>query len=195
MTQDDAPKLYQLAKSVCGKHDDINGAVSALMNRVKRLSKSSRETVIAEALAWACREAVYDARHVATTRLKFSPGHCTTRTASAMAAVNGAAARSLLNMTMPDGRLLGDYVGSELEPVAADADEKARGFAQNAAFFRRMAALAGDRVVRKAVSDSQARDEWEKVTKCAGEAKPALNTIADVPTRKTTKRAPVVAHV
>ena len=161
-------KLRDLAKEACEKHDKIESAINYVLRRLDD-DPELKARLLTEMVACAVRRNIHYVRHETLTAVKM-PNVCT-RGANAVAIAGRVKAASLLDTwVMPDGRRLGDYKGTELKPLAANEANLAAGHEANAAFYGRLAKLAGDNKVRSAVDADRARAIWDAIRKNQSEA-------------------------
>lgn len=162
------PKLRDLAIEACDKHDKIESAINYVLRRLDD-DPALKARLLTEIVACAIRRHVHDVRHDNLTAAKCA-NRCT-RGADAIAIAGRVKAESLLDTwIMPDGRRLGDYKGTELKPLSVNEANLAAGHTANAAFYGRLAKIAGDNKVRTVVNADHARKLWDAIRKNQCEA-------------------------
>lgn len=162
------PKLRDLAVEACSKHDKIESAINYVLRKLDD-NPALKAKLLTEIVACAIRRHIHNVRHDNLTATK-RPNICT-RGADAVAIAGRLKAESLLDTwIMPDGRRLGDYTGTELKPLAVNESNLAAGHMANAAFYGRLAKLAGDNKIRTSVPADRARSIWDAIRKGQSEA-------------------------
>jgi len=184
-------ELRTLARKYAEKFDNPEAAVEALRNDVMALLDGEQDQAVLDAISEGCGSAVYQIRHAERERTKqrFLPGNAN-RPSSVMSGVSDAIGASILDQwILDDGRKLGDVLGTELRDFAANDRGKARGFIENATFYERIAAIAGNKRVRDAVKPDKAEKLWREVRGDEPTAKVAAKP------KRPIKGAPGVAAV
>jgi hypothetical protein len=155
------PKLRDLAIEACKRHDKIESAINYVLRKLED-DPNLKQRLLTEIIACAIRQNIHAVRHTNLTAVKWS-NRCT-RGAAAVAIAGRVKAASLLDTwIMPDGRRLGDFKGTELQPLAANEANLAAGHEANSAFYFKLAKLAGDNKVRSAVDADRARAIWDAI--------------------------------
>lgn len=155
--------LYQLAQDAIQRTNDIDEAASDVMQRIKATKGEAYRGLVSEAIRRAAFEAVYDARHSMRDTVRRDPG-TTGRGANAVAAANQAITESLLDgWTLPDGTVLGDATGHQLQHHSERESALAAGHLKNSAFFNQLASVCGNRRVRRVCSEAKVRKLWQNV--------------------------------
>ena len=162
------PEVRALVKESQGKFDKIDDVVTHCWSKLRR-KKVLFEEVVSELALMGLRETVYDIRHENLTKLKF-PATSTTRGPEAIASLANVAAASLLNSwTMPDGRVLGDVLGSELPAFSTTEFQTAHGHRLSARFYQSLSNKVGsDDRVRDSLNDGEVRSIWNTILGTTG---------------------------
>ena len=169
MTEEIRNELYGLCKAACAEHDDIDEATLAVQESL--CDDAPLRERLRDQMEWhSIRETIYDVRAADRTAVKGGATEAmnTKRGPDVMARVHGT---SILDMwTMPDGRVLGDWTGTEVMERASVERGLSRGHAANAAYYERLGELAKDRKIREKVAPKRARVLWENARETVGEA-------------------------
>jgi len=155
-------QLRELARQACKKHDVIDEAVEAVYQGLIA-QPDVFDLMVEPALRMAIRETIYDVRHDEGSRVKYAPAD-TTRGPDVLALVSRVGERSLLELAMPNGRRLGDQLGSDLRPLAEECRRQANGNLRRAALCEALADRVPDgEAVRDHVTTEDVRELWSAI--------------------------------
>jgi hypothetical protein len=157
--------IREIAREANEKHPEPQKAIAWAVKRVLK------NPALLEQMAFdAVKLNVYSLRHESNLAVRrYAAANPSSRTIEGIAAANGA--MSLLMMTMPDGRALGDWTGKELLPLVEEESLHAQEHQYKATLYSKLAEIAGERPVSEVVGADQCDEMWRDIR---GEAVPAM---------------------
>jgi hypothetical protein len=164
--------IREIAREANEKHPEPQKAIAWAVKRVLK------NPDLLEQMAFdAVKLNVYSLRHESNLAVRrYAAANPSSRTIEGIAAANGA--MSLLMMTMPDGRALGDWTGKELLPLIEEESLHAQEHQYKATLYAKLAEIAGERPVSEVVGADQCDEMWRDIR---GEAIGALKSTRIVP--------------
>lgn len=154
----DNATLNDLAREACELHNAIEDAVAYMLQRLDA-DPELKMQLLEQMVRMACQRAIYSRRYKDRPRPTQNPPRVTAEAIDANAVV---AVKTLLDFTMPDGRTLGGWTGSELLGQAPKDRAVGRGYFHRAAFFELVGKAAGERMVRACMTAPELEGLWKK---------------------------------
>lgn len=156
-------RLLELGREANRLHSDPQGAIDSMLSVVVH-----DEELASQLVRPGVAEVIYQTRYTEKHRVKNAPNVPGFDYAATVAAGETVRLSLLDSWGMPDGRMLGDWTGAELEQQAKAETSIASGYLLNASFYRAVARKAGNRTVRAAVKP---RELDELLRKAKGKTK------------------------
>ena len=139
--------LRELAKQAYAKCEGIDDAVAWVLDALDS-DRALRRRLAKPMVEVAVRATIHDVRHSHLRRLKRAP-----QPVEAIGVLSDAVMDTQMSRPMPDGRVLGDWLGTELMALSDIEWALASGHGKNATYFVRVGKRAGKRRVADALTE------------------------------------------